>query len=69
MNVYNFLHALPCCTPSPPGSWYEEDYENQTFPLPSTSKRSNGEYEDGMDRVNSSHDGSFPTLCTINNIQ
>ncbi|OMJ18969.1 hypothetical protein AYI69_g2054 [Smittium culicis] len=59
MNLNNFL---PSRTPSPPGSRYEEDYDNQTHPLTSTSMRSDGKYEHGMDRVSSPDNGGFPKL-------
>ncbi|OMJ28034.1 hypothetical protein AYI69_g2504 [Smittium culicis] len=59
MKLNNFL---PSRTPSPPWSRYEEDYDNQTHPLTSTSMRSDGEYEHGMDRGSSLHNGSFPKI-------
>ncbi|OMJ28410.1 hypothetical protein AYI69_g2116 [Smittium culicis] len=40
MNLNNFL---PSRTPSPPGSRYEEDYDNQTHPLTSTLMYFDGE--------------------------
>ncbi|OMJ20765.1 hypothetical protein AYI70_g3900 [Smittium culicis] len=56
MNLNNFL---PSRTPSPPGSRYKEDYDNNTHPIASTSMRSDGDYEHGMDRGNSSHNCGF----------
>ncbi|OMJ19648.1 hypothetical protein AYI70_g4598 [Smittium culicis] len=53
-------NILPSCTPSQRGSRYEEDYDNQTHPPTSTSMRSDEEYEHGMDRRSSPHNGGFP---------